>query len=176
MAFVSKKWRRDIGDNVIDAAARIGGAGLAAYAVNKMQTIEGGTPQSNMQKTLAIMGAPGITVIGLLGDLFLENRIIRAFCQGLYTYGAARTAANTNDGLADAFGWQHSPDFASNTGTSGIGSPVIMNGTSTPAIMNGVGYTPAHKPDYAQYAAQSAPTSTAESTVAGLAEAMLINN
>lgn len=188
MAFVNKKWRRDIGDNAVNAAARIGGAGLAAYAINKMLTIEGTTPQSNMQKTLAIMGAPGVAVIGLLGDLFVENPIVRAFCQGLYTYAAPRTIANMNDDLAEAFGWTKAPDFESNTGTSGIGNPVIMNGVGNPPIMNGVGSARAISTQTTPYvvipkkAVQNAATTqveekaSEEASVKGLAEAMLINN
>lgn len=157
MAFVNKNWRRSIGDNVVNAAARIGGAGLAAYAINKMQTIESkdgkdGKPQSNMDKTLAIMGAPGIAVVGLLGDLFMENPIVRSFCQGLYCYAAPRTVANMNDELADAFGWKHAPSFEEekkatnkNGGTAGIGTvrAALTSGTATsrPAIMNGTAST-----------------------------------
>lgn len=175
MAFIKKNWRRDIGDNSINAAARIGGAGLAAYTINKFQTIEGAL-QGNMQKTLAIMGAPGLTIVGLLGDLFVENPIVRSFCQGLYTYAAPRTIANMNDDLADAFGWKHAPQFADNTGTAGIGAP-IMNGT--PAIMNGVppimnGISPSAYQQVANTVRQSAPQ--ADSEVKGLAEAMLLNN
>lgn len=175
MAFIKKNWRRDIGDNSINAAARIGGAGLAAYTINKFQTIEGAL-QGNMQKTLAIMGAPGLTIVGLLGDLFVENPIVRSFCQGLYTYAAPRTIANMNDDLADAFGWKHAPQFADNTGTAGIGAP-IMNGT--PAIMNGVppimnGVSPSAYQQVANTVRQSAPQ--ADSEVKGLAEAMLLNN
>ena len=175
MAFLKKNWRRDIGDNSINAAARIGGAGLAAYTINKFQTIEGAL-QGNMQKTLAIMGAPGLTIVGLLGDLFVENPIVRSFCQGLYTYAAPRTIANMNDDLADAFGWKHAPQFADNTGTAGIGAP-IMNGT--PAIMNGVppimnGISPSAYQQVANTVRQSAPQ--ADSEVKGLAEAMLLNN
>ena len=175
MAFIKKNWRRDIGDNSINAAARIGGAGLAAYTINKFQTIDGAL-QGNMQKTLAIMGAPGLTIVGLLGDLFVENPIVRSFCQGLYTYAAPRTIANMNDDLADAFGWKHAPQFADNTGTSGIGAP-IMNGT--PAIMNGVppimnGISPSAYQQVANTVRQSAPQ--ADSEVKGLAEAMLLNN
>lgn len=180
MAFINNKWRRDIGDNAINAAARIGGTLAAAYAIDKMQTIEGGTtPQSNMQKTLAIMGAPGITVLGLLGDLFVENPIVRSLCQGMYAYAAPRTLANMNDDMADAFGWKHAPSFESNTdpGTSGIGYPAIMNGAARAAIMNGVG-NPAHTAAtaYQQTAnavRQSAPKT--ESEVRGLAEAMIMN-
>lgn len=175
MAFIKKNWRRDIGDNSINAAARIGGAGLAAYTINKFQTIDGAL-QGNMQKTLAIMGAPGLTIVGLLGDLFVENPIVRSFCQGLYTYAAPRTIANMNDDLADAFGWKHAPQFADNTGTAGIGAP-IMNGT--PAIMNGVppimnGISPSAYQQVANTVRQSAPQ--ADSEVKGLAEAMLLNN
>lgn len=176
MAFIKKNWRRDIGDNSINAAARIGGAGLAAYTINKFQTIEGAL-QGNMQKTLAIMGAPGLTIVGLLGDLFVENPIVRSFCQGLYTYAAPRTIANMNDDLADAFGWKHAPQFADNTGTAGIGVPPIMNGT--PAIMNGVppimnGISPSAYQQVANTVRQSAPQADGE--VKGLAEAMLLNN
>ena len=175
MAFIKKNWRRDIGDNSINAAARIGGAGLAAYTINKFQTIDGAL-QGNMQKTLAIMGAPGLTIVGLLGDLFVENPIVRSFCQGLYTYAAPRTIANMNDDLADAFGWKHAPEFADNTGTAGIGAP-IMNGT--PAIMNGVppimnGISPSAYQQVANTVRQSAPQTDGE--VKGLAEAMLLNN
>lgn len=175
MAFFKKNWRRDIGDNSINAAARIGGAGLAAYTINKFQTIEGAL-QGNMQKTLAIMGAPGLTIVGLLGDLFVENPIVRSFCQGLYTYAAPRTIANMNDDLADAFGWKLAPQFADNTGTAGIGAP-IMNGT--PAIMNGVppimnGISPSAYQQVANTVRQSAPQTDGE--VKGLAEAMLLNN
>ena len=175
MAFIKKNWRRDIGDNSINAAARISGAGLAAYTINKFQTIEGAL-QGNMQKTLAIMGAPGLTIVGLLGDLFVENPIVRSFCQGLYTYAAPRTIANMNDDLADAFGWKHAPQFADNTGTAGIGAP-IMNGT--PAIMNGVppimnGISPSAYQQVANTVRQSAPQTDGE--VKGLAESMLLNN
>lgn len=138
MAFVNKKWRRDIGDNAINAAARIGGSGIAAYAINKLQTIDDATAtQSNLKRTLAIVGAPGITILGLCGDLFVENPIVRAFCQGLYTYGAARTIANMNDDLATEFGWKAAPTLKNN-GVSGV--PGIMNGVNRPAIMNGTSY------------------------------------
>lgn len=170
MAFIKKNWRRDIGDNAVNAAARIGGAGLAAYITNKLQTIDG-TLEGNMQKTLAIMGAPGLTVVGLLGDLFVENPIVRSFCQGLYAYAAPRTIANMNDDLADSFGWKHAPEFADNTTVKGIGYPAIMNGVQ-PQIMNG--YNPsATYQQAANTVRQTAPT--ADSSVRGLAEAMIMN-
>lgn len=204
MAFVNKNWRRSIGDNVVNAAARIGGAGLAAYAINKMQTIESkdGKPQSNMDKTLAIMGAPGIAVVGLLGDLFMENPIVRSFCQGLYCYAAPRTIANMNDELADAFGWKHAPSFEEekkatneNGGTAGIGTvraaltsgtatsrPAIMNGTATgsSAIMNGVastgmGSAPSSTVAFTRAANNVKQQAVDVNDIKGLAEAIIMN-
>lgn len=179
MAFINTKWRRDIGDNAINAAARIGGTLAASYAINKLQTIDGTQPESNMQQTLAIMGAPAITIVGLLGDLFVENPIVRSICQGMYAYAAPRTLANMNDDMADAFGWKQAPKFEdnTNTGTSGIGNPAIMNGAARAAIMNGVGNTYTAATAYQQTAnavRQSAPKT--DSDVRGLAEAMLHNN
>lgn len=156
MAFVNKKWRRDIGDNAVNALLRVGGCGAAAFAIKQLTDSEF-TSKSSLYKTIGNLSGPAIAVVGLLADMFAESPVIRAIGQGMYTYAIPK-------GIA-----VNAPIIGDYLGLSGT-TPAIMNGTPYPAIMNGIGRTP--KPNFAAYAEQAAPAQT----VNGLAEAMLINN
>lgn len=156
MAFINKKWRRDIGDNAVNALMRVGGCGAAAFVLNKVTSNEF-TSQSSLYKTIGNLSGPAIAVVGLLADMFAESPAIRAIGQGMYTFAIPKSVAVVAPVVGDYMG------------LSGA-TPAIMNGTPYPAIMNGVGRTP--KPNFAAYAEQAAPAQT----VNGLAEAMLINN
>lgn len=162
MAFINKKWRRDIGDNAVNALMRVGGCGVSAYILNKV-TSDSFTSQSNLKKTIGNLAGPALTVVGLLADMFAESPIVRSIGQGMYTFAIPKSIAVVAPVVGEYMGL---------SGVDATSTPTIMNGTPNPypAIMNGVGSTP----DFKQYAAQAAPADS--QTVQGLAEAMLINN
>jgi len=182
MAMINSKWRKDAGDNAVNAVARVGGVGIAAYVIEQIQNPKDSQTPSNIRDTMIKISAPGIALLGVAGDLFLSHPVLRAFCQGLYSYAVPRTVANFSKDLSEAMGWNPMPEFNTNGGNvSGIGNPAIMNGVDKPAIMNGVGnprvltYTPRPAVN------NTTPTVThkvddSEQSIRGLAEAMLINN
>lgn len=160
MAFINKKWRRDIGDNAVEALMRVGGCGVSAVILNKV-TSESFTAQSSLYKTIGNLAGPALSVIGLLGDMFLENPMLRSLCQGMYTFAIPKSVAVVAPVVGDYMGL---------SGIDATNTPPIMNGTPTyPAIMNGIGSTP----NFTDYAAQAAPATDGD--VRGLAEAMIMN-
>lgn len=184
MALINNKWRKDAGDNAVNAIARVGGVGLSAYVINQIQNPT--EEVSNIRDTMIKISAPALALLGVAGDMFLSHPVLRAFCQGLYAYAVPRTVANFSKDLSEAMGWQPMPEFAPNTGTSGIGNPPIMNGVQRRAIMNGVGNTDFNPtttpyvvipPKAVENAAKEVRNEvTSESDVKGLAEKMMINN
>lgn len=205
MALINSKWRKTASDNAIDAVARVGGVGIAAYVLNAIQNPEGGEI-SNIRDTMIKVSAPGLALLGVAGDIFLSHPVIRAFCQGLYAYAVPRTLANFSKDLSEAMGWDPMPEFQTNDGktppkaalpenapsendgtTSGI--PAIKNGTTTTQIMNGTNAnfnantTPyvVIPPQVVEDAAKEVKEKYASEDdelkdIKGLAEAMLINN
>lgn len=181
MALINPKWRKDAGDNSVNAVARVGGVGIAAYVIEQIQNPKNSQTPSNIRDTMIKISAPGIALLGVAGDLFFSHPVLRAFCQGLYSYAVPRSVANFSKDLSEAMGWNPLPEFNTNGGNvSGIGNPAIMNGVN-PAIMNGVGnprvvtYTPRPAVQAAR-PATAAPAVNSEQSIRGLAEAMLINN
>ena len=177
MALINNKWRKDAGDNAVNAIARVGGVGLAAYVINQIQNPT--EEVSNIRDTMIKISAPALALLGVAGDMFLSHPVLRAFCQGLYAYAVPRTVANFSKDLSEAMGWQPMPEFAPNTGTSGIGNPPIMNGvgntgfnpTTTPYVV-----IPPQTVENAAKEVRKEVASESESDVKGLAERMLINN
>lgn len=196
MPLINSKWRKTASDNAIDAVARVGGVGIAAYVLNEIQNPEG-SEVSNIRDTMIKVSAPGLALLGVAGDIFLTHPVLRAFCQGLYAYAVPRTLANFSKDLSEAMGWDPMPEFAtkdekeketpktpaitdgSNNGTT---AGVIMNGAST-QIMNGSNFnantTPyvVIPPQAVEQAAKEVKEKYAsDADIKGLAEAMLINN
>lgn len=194
MALINSKWRKTASDNAIDAVARVGGVGIAAYVLNEIQNPEEGEI-SNIRDTMIKVSAPGLALLGVAGDIFLSHPVLRAFCQGLYAYAVPRTLANFSKDLSEAMGWDPMPEFATkdkkekpktpaitdgeNNGTT---AGVIMNGAST-QIMNGSNFnantTPyvVIPPQVVEDAAKEVKEKFAsDDDIKGLAKAMLINN
>lgn len=196
MPLINSKWRKTASDNAIDAVARVGGVGIAAYVLNEIQNPEG-SEVSNIRDTMIKVSAPGLALLGVAGDIFLTHPVLRAFCQGLYAYAVPRTLANFSKDLSEAMGWDPMPEFAtedekeketpktpaitdgSNNGTT---AGVIMNGAST-QIMNGSNFnantTPyvVIPPQAVEQAAKEVKEKYAsDADIKGLAKAMLINN
>lgn len=120
MAFIKKNWQKSAGANAVNALMRVGGAGVTAVATNYISKNATG---SGLKKTLGNLAAPAMTAIGVMIDLIADNENIRAFAQGMYTFGALKTASK----------------FITVMGINGVDDTGIMNGT--PNIMNGLGET-----------------------------------
>ena len=116
MAFIRKNWQKYAGANAVNALLRVGGAGISAVALNYISKAETG---SGLKKTLANLSGPAFTIAGVMLDLIADNENIKAFAQGMYTFGALKTASK----------------FVTVMGISGVDGE-IMNGAE---IMNGLG-------------------------------------
>lgn len=90
MAFIRKNWQKSAGANAVNALMRVGGAGVTAVATNYISKNATG---SGLKKTLGNLAAPAMTAIGVMIDLIADNDNIRAFAQGMYTFGALKTAS-----------------------------------------------------------------------------------
>ena len=129
MALINNKWRKDIGENAADALLRTTGAGVTALMLHKLTESEF-VNKGNINATIANI-APAVTsVIGLLGDFFISEPKIRAFFQGMASFGLLRTTTQIVAGSGAYMGIEGKAADAQ-TGVSGImnGAPAIMNGT-----------------------------------------------
>lgn len=156
MALINSKWRRDAGSNAADALARVGGCGLSAAILTKLTTPDF-TSKSDVNKTIGNIASPCVALLGVAGDMFLAHPMLRAFCQGLYTYAIPKSIAVI------------APAVGAYMGLKGLDVPEIMNGirgvrgvSGTPAIMNG---TPAYVATRQTAAAIPAKPSQANATV-----------
>lgn len=121
MSFINKKWRKDIGENAVNALLRITGAGVTTIALNKLTEDE----STNLKKTIANISGPGMFLLGTAVDIFAGDDKIRAFGQGMATLSALFATAKI------------APSVGEFMGLAGVNP--IMNGT--PGIMNGLGAT-----------------------------------
>ena len=130
---INKKWRRDASDNAINALMRVGGCALTSIVLKKV-TSEAFTSQSNVNQTIGNIASPIVSAAAIAGDIFLANPMLRAFCQGVYTYAVPKTVAQ----IAPAVG-----EYMGLSGAIMHGVPPqimhgvprqIMHGTTTPAL------------------------------------------
>lgn len=179
MALINNKWRKDAGDNAVDALLRVAGVGLSSVLLTKVTSAEF-SAGSNLKKTIGNIAGPAWSLMTLAGDIFLGSAPLRAFCQGCYSYGLVKSASVI------------APVLQNYTGLKGLeedSMPAIMNGV----IMNGTdeNSTTATPEEIQQYVEQSpteeqqALTQVADYIEEGaddavrigeVAEAMLINN
>lgn len=98
MAFIKKNWQKDAANNGINAALRAAGAMGSAFAINKWFNDE-------QKKTLRNLAGPGMVVLGVLGDMVLEDQKLKALCQGITTYSLMHSVAVISpDAVAPAIG------------------------------------------------------------------------
>ena len=167
MAFLNKNWRKQAGDNAVDALMRVAGAGLSAVILNKVTAADFAS-RSNVHKTIANIAPAAWSIMTAAGDLFVAEPKIKAFCQGSYSFSIPKTVA------------QIAPVVGSYMGLSGAEINTIMNGIMngvTPQIMNGTPSLPPVTP--ADIAKMQQRNYTPEPTMDGIgamAESWLINN
>lgn len=171
MALINSKWRKDAGSTAGNALARVAGSGIAAVILEKLTSADF-TGKSDVNKTIGNLAGPVVSLLGIAGDLFLAEPMLKAACQGMYAMAVPKSIAVIAPSIGSYMGL---------TGLDENSMPAIMNGVNTPAIMNGVGnprvltYTP-------RPAVNTTPTvkttkvDDSEQSIRGLAEAMLINN
>lgn len=171
MALINSKWRKDAGSTAGNALARVAGSGIAAVILEKLTSADF-TGKSDVNKTIGNLAGPVVSLLGIAGDLFLAEPMLKAACQGMYAMAVPKSIAVIAPSIGSYMGL---------TGLDENSMPAIMNGVNTPAIMNGVGnprvltYTPRPAVN------NTTPTVTrkvddSEQSIRGLAEAMLINN
>ena len=171
MTFINPKWRKAAGSTAGNALARVAGSGIAAVILEKLTSADF-TGKSDVNKTIGNLAGPVVSLLGIAGDLFLAEPMLKAACQGMYAMAVPKSIAVIAPSIGSYMGL---------TGLDETAMPSIMNGVNTPAIMNGVGnprvltYTPRPAVN------NTTPTVTrkvddSEQSIRGLAEAMLINN
>jgi hypothetical protein len=171
MALINSKWRKDAGSTAGNALARVAGSGIAAVILEKLTSADF-TGKSDVNKTIGNLAGPVVSLLGIAGDLFLAEPMLKAACQGMYAMAVPKSIAVIAPSIGSYMGL---------TGLDETAMPAIMNGVNTPAIMNGVGnprvvtYTPRPAVQAAR-PATAAPAVNSEQSIRGLAEAMLINN
>jgi hypothetical protein len=171
MALINSKWRKDAGSTAGNALARVAGSGIAAVILEKLTSADF-TGKSDVNKTIGNLAGPVVSLLGIAGDLFLAEPMLKAACQGMYAMAVPKSVAVIAPSIGSYMGL---------TGLDETAMPAIMNGVKTPAIMNGVGnprvvtYTPRPAVQAAR-PATAAPAVDPEQSIRGLAEAMLINN
>lgn len=173
MALINPKWRKDAGNNAGDALARIGGCALTAAILKKL-TDPAFTGKSDVNKTIGNIAAPTISLLGVAGDLFGGHPMLRAFSQGVYTFGIPKAIAVIAPSIGDYMGLK---------GIDATSMPAIMNGIrgiapkAQPAVMNGAPAYPV-VPEKTREAKPTtpAPEGATSNDAKALAEAMLINN
>lgn len=163
MTLINSKWRRDISGNAVDAVLRVAGFGVSAVALNKL-TDATFTSKSNMNQTIGNVAGPVISILGLAGDMFFANPMLRAVCQGLYSYAIPKSVAVIAPVVGEYMGLS--------------GTPGIMNGT--PGIMNGAPSLPVYTPSTQVAIGNAANTvrsnaEMTESTANNLAGTMIQN-
>ena len=173
MALINSKWRRDAGSTAGNALARVAGSGIAAVILEKLTSADF-TGKSDVNKTIGNLAGPVVSLLGIAGDLFLAEPMLKAACQGMYAMAVPKSIAVIAPSIGSYMGL---------TGLDENSMPAIMNGVNTPAIMNGVGnprvltYTP--RPAVNTTTTPTVKTTKvddSEQSIRGLAEAMLINN
>lgn len=171
MALINSKWRKDAGSTAGNALARVAGSSIAAVILEKLTSADF-TGKSDVNKTIGNLAGPVVSLLGIAGDLFLAEPMLKAACQGMYAMAVPKSIAVIAPSIGSYMGL---------TGLDENSMPAIMNGVNTPAIMNGVGnprvltYTPRPAVN------NTTPTVTrkvddSEQSIRGLAEAMLLNN
>lgn len=171
MALINSKWRKDAGSTAGNALARVAGSGIAAVILEKLTSADF-TGKSDVNKTIGNLAGPVVSLLGIAGDLFLAEPMLKAACQGMYAMAVPKSIAVIAPSIGSYMGL---------TGLDETAMPAIMNGVNKPAIMNGVGnprvvtYTPRPAVQAAR-PATAAPAVNSEQSIRGLAEAMLINN
>lgn len=120
---IKKNWQKSAGQNAVNALLRIGGAGVSAFVLNKLTSDE----STNLKKTLKNISGPVLTVAAVLGDLVFEDEKIRSLCQGMYTFGALKSASVVIPSLSSPMGLR---------GIDDEDMPAIMQGVE---IINGLG-------------------------------------
>lgn len=120
---IKKNWQKSAGQNAVNALLRVGGAGVSAFILNKLTSDE----STNLKKTLKNISGPVLTVAAVLGDLVFEDEKIRSLCQGMYTFGALKSASVVIPSLSSPMGLR---------GIDDEDMPAIMQGVE---IMNGLG-------------------------------------
>lgn len=121
---IKKNWQKDASNVAINAGIRVGGAFAASFAIHKWFGITKDATTGKEKKTLYNIGGPLLLAAGVLGDMMIEEPKLRAFCQGLATYGGVHAAAVL------------SPDTLKNEwGIQGIGEEEEEDA----ALMSGVG-------------------------------------
>lgn len=117
MAFLAKNWQKNASANGVRALCRVAGAGVTAYALNKLTS----NTTTNASTTIRNISGPAAVAIGVLGDLMLEDDKLRSVCQGMYTYGALKAVSVIAPSVGETIGL---------AGLNGI-EPGIMNGPTT---------------------------------------------
>ena len=86
--FIKKNWQKDASQTLLNAGARITGGMLGGFVLTKL-----GSGTGNGSQTLKNIGGPAATILGVLGDMMIDQPQVRAMCQGLYTYAAMHSVA-----------------------------------------------------------------------------------
>lgn len=172
MALINSKWRKDAGSTAGNALARVAGSGIAAVILEKLTSADF-TGKSDVNKTIGNLAGPVVSLLGIAGDLFLAEPMLKAACQGMYAMAVPKSIAVIAPSIGSYMGL---------TGLDENSMPAIMNGVNTPAIMNGVGnprvltYTPRPAVNTTTPTVKTTKVNDSEQSIRGLAEAMLINN
>lgn len=172
MALINSKWRKDAGSTAGNALARVAGSGIAAVILEKLTSADF-TGKSDVNKTIGNLAGPVVSLLGIAGDLFLAEPMLKAACQGMYAMAVPKSIAVIAPSIGSYMGL---------TGLDENSMPAIMNGVNTPAIMNGVGnprvltYTPRPAVNTTTPTVKTTKVDDSEQSIRGLAEAMLINN
>lgn len=165
MAIINQKWRKDASENAINAFVRATGAGITAAILHKVTASEF-TSKSSLNATIGNVAAPIWTLLTLAGDIFLQNPMLKAFCQGSYAFGAVKALSVV------------APVVGDYTGLKGVEMEKIMNGV----IMNGTPALPKKDntqevlkkiAERAEEKAIANANSNDEKTVTDVAESML---
>ena len=120
---IKKNWQKNAAQGAVNALLRVGGAGVAAFTLKKLTSDE----STNLKKTIKNISGPVLTVAAVLGDLVFDDDKIKSLCQGMYTFGALKSATVLI------------PSLSNPMGLSGIDDedlPAIVDGVE---IMNGLG-------------------------------------
>ena len=126
MAFIAKNWKKNASTNAVNALLRVTGAGVSALVLKKLTKNQ----TTAMQKTIANVAAPVVTLLGLGLDMFTEDPKVRAIGQGMYTFGALKATAIIAPAVGNAIGL-NGIDDDENPIMNGIGEldeNPIMNG------------------------------------------------
>ena len=172
MALINPKWRKGAGSTAGNALARVAGSGIAAVILEKLTSADF-TGKSDVNKTIGNLAGPVVSLLGIAGDLFLAEPMLKAACQGMYAMAVPKSIAVIAPSIGSYMGL---------TGLDETAMPSIMNGVNTPAIMNGVGnprvltYTPRPAVNTTTPTVKTTKVDDSEQSIRGLAEAMLINN